>query len=32
VAASISRILTVATVDTTIITLVVIDMTTKPGL
>ena len=32
VTASIDRILTVATVDTIIITLVVIDMTTKPGL
>ena len=32
VAASLSRILTAATVDTVIITLVVIDMTTKPGL
>ena len=32
VAASLSRILTVATVDTVIVTLVVIDMTTKPGL
>jgi uncharacterized membrane protein len=31
-AASIDRILRVATVDTIIITLVVIDMTTKPGL
>ena len=32
VAASVNRILTVATVDTVIITLVVLDMTTKPGL
>ena len=32
VAASLSRILTVATVDSIIITLVVVDMTTKPGL
>ena len=32
VAASLGRVLTVATVDTAIITLVVIDMTTKPGL
>jgi len=31
VAASVSRVLTVATVDTLIIALVVIDMTTKPG-
>src|SRR5687767_2435339 len=32
VATSLSRVLTVATVDTLIIVLVVIDMTTKPGL
>ena len=32
VAGSISRVLTVATVDTLIVVLVVIDMTTKPGL
>jgi uncharacterized membrane protein len=32
VAASITRVLTVATVDTLIVVLVVIDMTTKPGL
>ena len=32
VAASINRVLTVATVDTLIVVLVVIDMTTKPGL
>ena len=32
VGSSINRVLTVATVDTLIITLVVIDMTTKPGL
>jgi uncharacterized membrane protein len=32
VTASINRVLTVATVDTLIITLVVLDMTTKPGL
>lgn len=31
VAASVNRVLTVATVDTLIIALVVIDMTTKPG-
>jgi uncharacterized membrane protein len=32
VAASVNRVLTVATIDTLIIVLVVIDMTTKPGL
>lgn len=32
VAASLNRVLTVATIDTLIIVLVVIDMTTKPGL
>jgi len=32
VAASINRVLTVATVDTLIVVLVVVDMTTKPGL
>ena len=32
VAASINRVLTVATIDTLIVVLVVIDMTTKPGL
>ncbi|HYH57986.1 MAG TPA: hypothetical protein VD790_02025, partial [Thermoleophilaceae bacterium] len=32
VAQSINRVLTVATVDTLIVVLVVIDMTTKPGL
>jgi len=32
VAASVNRVLTVATVDTLIVVLVVIDMTTKPGL
>jgi uncharacterized membrane protein len=32
VAASINRVLTVATVDTLVVVLVVIDMTTKPGL
>jgi hypothetical protein len=32
VAASLNRVLTVATVDTLIVVLVVIDMTTKPGL
>jgi uncharacterized membrane protein len=32
VAASIDRVLTVATIDTLIVVLVVIDMTTKPGL
>jgi uncharacterized membrane protein len=32
VAASVNRVLTVATIDTLIVVLVVIDMTTKPGL
>lgn len=32
VAASVNRVLTMATIDTLIVTLVVIDMTTKPGL
>lgn len=32
VAASVNRVLTAATIDTLIVTLVVIDMTTKPGL
>ena len=32
VAASVNRVLTVATIDTLIIVLVVVDMTTKPGL
>jgi hypothetical protein len=32
VAASINRVLTVATIDTLIVVAVVIDMTTKPGL
>jgi uncharacterized membrane protein len=32
IAASVNRVLTVATVDTLIVVLVVIDMTTKPGL
>ena len=32
VAASINRVLTVATIDTLVVVLVVIDMTTKPGL
>ena len=32
VAASINRVLTVATIDTLIVVLVVVDMTTKPGL
>ena len=32
VATSINRVLTVATIDTLIVVLVVVDMTTKPGL